>query len=316
MYLSMPQRTISRRHLLAAVPGALAIAAGISCGDDGESGSTTNSSGTGGQSPATAALRLIPLTPQELGAPPVPAPVRSTASNATPHEAAVAPYASFGSDASPAAFPRTIRHAKGETRISSQPQRVVAMDTGELDGLVELGVKPVGAVDYGSAGLPSYLQGATDGVEIVGSINEPNLEKIASLRPDLILSSTLRHDSFFDRLSQLAPTVFAERPGVSWKLNFALYAQALGREAEAAKTVERFETQVHQLNQNLPQPRPTVSVVRILQGNLRYYQQANFLGVLLTDLGIPGPRPRTWTTSVWTWVSRASASTRRGTSSW
>jgi iron complex transport system substrate-binding protein len=239
---------------------------------------------------AAAALRLIPGSPADLGAPSVPTPAASTATNAVPYAQALAPYAKFGTDAAPGVFPRTIRHAMGETTIKAAPQRVVVLDTGELDAMVELGIKPVGAADYGAAGLPAYLEGATDGVKLIGSVTEPDLEAVAALRPDLILSSKLRHEKLYPRLSAIAPTVFAERPGVSWKENFVLYAQAVGKEREAANTVARYEARVKQLNAALPSPRPSVSVVRILSNNtIRYYQRSNFLGLLLTDLGFPRP---------------------------
>ena len=295
----MTTRSVSRRHFLAAIPGAVALLAGVSCGDDddapqptGTSVSPRASASAAGESTAasdSSGLRLIPLPPEELGAPPVPPARASSEPDATPYELALAPYAGFGTDAAPGVFPRVLVHAMGETTIEAAPKRIVVMDTGELDGLVELGIKPVGAVDYGSAGLPSYLEGATDGVELVGSVSEPNLEAIAALQPDLILSNKLRHEDIYGQLSDIAPTVFAERPGVSWKHNFAFYAQAVGREEDAAGTVLRFEERVRSLNELLPDPRPTVSVVRILEGNIRYYQRANFLGVLFTDLGLPRP---------------------------
>jgi ABC-type Fe3+-hydroxamate transport system substrate-binding protein len=45
-----------------------------------------------------------------------------------------------------AAFPRTVEHAMGQTEIPRQPERVVVLDTGELDTALSLGVTPVGAV--------------------------------------------------------------------------------------------------------------------------------------------------------------------------
>jgi iron complex transport system substrate-binding protein len=238
---------------------------------------------------APAALRLLPASPADLGAPPVPDATASAAANPASYALALAPYGNFGTDAAPGVFPRTMRHAMGETTIKAAPARVVVMDTGELDAMVEVGIKPVGAVDYGVAGLPAYLSGSLDGVKVVGSINEPDIEAIAALRPDLILSSKLRHEKLYQRLSAIAPTVFTERPGVSWKQNFVLYAQSVGREREAAATVERYEQRVRELNKALPSPRPSVSVVRILGNAIRYYQRANFLGVLFTDLGLPRP---------------------------
>lgn len=214
----------------------------------------------------------------------------STKSNAVSIASATAPYARFGTDAGPGVFPRTVRHAMGETRIERAPVRVVTLDTGELDTAVELGVKPVGTVDYGADGLPAYFEPKeVEGVEVVGTIQAPNLEAIARLRPDIILSSKLRHQALYPQLSQIAPTVFAERVGVTWKQNFDLFAQALGREEQAAETKARYAERVAELNQALPLPRPAVSVVRIMAGNVRLYQRANFLGVLLTDLGLPRP---------------------------
>lgn len=221
----------------------------------------------------------------------VPPPMPSSNPKAVSIASALAPYERFGTDAAPAEFPRTVRHAMGETRIERAPARVVTLDTGELDTMVELGLKPVGVVDYGADGLPAYFDPKEiEGVEVIGTIDAPNLEAIARLRPDLIVSSKLRHEKLYGQLAQIAPTVFAERPGVAWKENFQLFAQAVGREAEAAETVRRYERRVAALNDTLPVPRPAVSVTRIMaDGNIRLYQRANFLGLLLTDLGFPRP---------------------------
>lgn len=218
----------------------------------------------------------------------------STAPDAVSYANAVEPYAKFGTDAKAGEFPRTVRHAMGETKIDTAPKRVVTLDTGELDAMAELGIKPVGVVDYGADGLPQYFEPAEiEGVKVVGTIQAPNLEAIAALKPDLILSSKLRHEALYPQLSQIAPTVFAERPGVTWKQNFTLYSQAVGKEAEAEKTVERYNERVADLTSTFPKDRPEVSVVRVMaDGNVRLYQRANFLGVLLTDLGMPRPDPQ------------------------
>jgi iron complex transport system substrate-binding protein len=55
---------------------------------------------------------------------------------------------------------RTVKHAMGETQIKGTPERVVVLDTGELDSAITLGVKPVGAVEaIPGEGFPSYLKG-------------------------------------------------------------------------------------------------------------------------------------------------------------
>lgn len=294
--------TVSRRRLLAAIPGGLMIAAGLAAcgGDDDDSPTATTAAGSSATEPSTAAsaaspttgsaeLRLIPLPPPDLGAPEVPEPAVSTAEGAVPVAEAVAVYDDFGTDAEPGAFPRTIIHAMGETSIDAKPVRVVVLDSGELDSVIRIGLKPVGALEYDPTLLPDYLVEGLTEATTVGTLAEPDLEAIAALQPDLILSSKLRHEALYENLSTIAPTVFGERTGVVWKQNFALHAQALGREVEADAAVREYENRVRDLNAKLPDPRPTVSIVRVLEDHLRYYQRANYSGTILTDLGLPRP---------------------------
>ncbi|HET6381106.1 MAG TPA: iron-siderophore ABC transporter substrate-binding protein [candidate division Zixibacteria bacterium] len=193
-----------------------------------------------------------------------------------------------------AAFPRTIEHAAGRTTIPERPERVVVLDTGELDSMIALGIVPVGAVRAPvEDGLLDYLQDDTEGVtELVGTIDEPNLERIAALQPDLILSSVLRHEALYDELSQIAPTVFTETVGVVWKENFLVHAEAVGLEARAEQLLADYEARADELGARLADELgalPTVSIVRFLPGETRLYQKASFIGTVLADVGLPRP---------------------------
>jgi iron complex transport system substrate-binding protein len=186
---------------------------------------------------------------------------------------------------------RTVEHAMGETEIEGTLGRVVVLDTGELDSVMSLGVTPVGAVEaVEGLGLPSYLEG-TGEIENVGTIEEPNLEKIATLEPDLILSSELRHEPIYDRLSQIAPTVFTKTTGVTWKENFEKHAEAMNRTDEAKKVMksygERLEDFGNAMGDRLGETE--VSVVRFLPGETRIYQKESFVGTVLEDAGLPRP---------------------------
>jgi iron complex transport system substrate-binding protein len=187
---------------------------------------------------------------------------------------------------------RSVAHAMGTTRIAGTPERVVVLDTGELDSTVALGVKPVGAVEpIAAAGYPAYLADAAKGAKIVGTIEQPNVEAIAALKPDLILSSKLRHEAIYDQLSRIAPTVFSEEVGVTWKKNFALHGRALGRADEARRLQAEYETEAAELGDELgaKRARTAVSVVRSVGDEVRIYQKANFLGTILEDVGLPRP---------------------------
>ena len=187
-----------------------------------------------------------------------------------------------------AAFPRTVEHAMGATVIPEEPERVVVLDTGELDSALSLGVTPVGAVTTDvSEQFLSYLAEDAEGVEVVGTIAEPDLEAIAALEPDLILSNSVRHEDIYDQLEQIAPTVFAADLGDTWKENLLLDAEALGKEEEAAELLADYEEQADALGEALGDPSATtVSPLRFVGGPVRAYQPQSFVGTVLSDIGL------------------------------
>ncbi|MFE2406955.1 ABC transporter substrate-binding protein [Kitasatospora sp. NPDC059408] len=195
-----------------------------------------------------------------------------------------------------AGFPRSVKHAAGTAEIKSQPKRVVVLDSGELDDVTLLGITPVGAVSphmKTEGGFPNYLKDKIKDTKDVGPMNEPNLELIASLKPDLILSSKVRHAKVYDQLNAIAPTVLAETTGFPWKENLALYAQALGKEDEAKKALADYQARAVKLGEEIKAKNggtmPTASVVRFVAGPTRLYAKASYSGVVLKDVGLARP---------------------------
>ncbi|MGB8944330.1 MAG: iron-siderophore ABC transporter substrate-binding protein [Streptomyces sp.] len=193
-------------------------------------------------------------------------------------------------------FPRTVKHAMGSTEIPARPRKVVVLDTGELDDVTLLGVKPVGAVSphfKTAGGFPSYLKGKIGGVKDVGPMEEPNLELIASLKPDLILSSKVRHEKVYDKLKGIAPTVFTETTGGPWKANLKVHAKALGMESQADTALKNYETRAKALGDSIKAKydgkMPSASVVRFIAGPTRLYQKSAYSGVVLDDIGLERP---------------------------
>lgn len=182
-----------------------------------------------------------------------------------------------------------VEHAMGVAEVPADPQRVIVLDTGELDDALALGVKPVGAVRIDvSTDFLSYLDDQTDGIEEVGTISEPNLEKIAALEPDLILSSVVRHEDLYEQLDAIAPTVLAPDLGDTWKDNFRLYAEALGKSGEAEQLLADFEARAEDLGEAIGNGK-TLSIVRFLPGQIRLYSDQSFTGVVLDDMGLTVP---------------------------
>src|SRR5690606_21233751 len=83
---------------------------------------------------------------------------------------------------------RTIEHALGVTRVPQPVQRIVALEWTYVEGLLALGVQPVGIADLGG-----YAAWVTIGPQLspdvvsVGTRQEPSIESIAHLQPDLII---------------------------------------------------------------------------------------------------------------------------------
>lgn len=190
---------------------------------------------------------------------------------------------------------RTVEHALGETEVAGTPERVVVLDTGELDAALALGVTPVGAVrtDVSDA-LPTYIADAgVDAADIadVGTIAEPDLEAIAALEPDLVLSNAVRHTDLYEQLSGIAPTVFAEAVGESWQENLLLAGEALGRADRARELLDEHAARAEEVGALFGDPADTeVSVVRFLDGSpIRLYGEGSFIGSVLADVGFARP---------------------------
>ncbi|MBZ2408276.1 iron-siderophore ABC transporter substrate-binding protein [Streptomyces sp. L06] len=191
---------------------------------------------------------------------------------------------------------RTVRTAMGEVKVPEAPQRVVVLDTAELDSALTLGVKPVGAVrSDAAAGFASYLpEKELAGIENVGVIAQPNLEAIAALKPDLILTSKVRDEARYAQLSKIAATVMTENTGYPWKENFQLHAEALGKQKEADRATAAYEKRTAEVTEAVGGPAKAketeVNVVRFVEGaDIRVYGKKNYIGTLLADVGLGRP---------------------------
>jgi len=198
--------------------------------------------------------------------------------------------AKLGSSAEPGVFPRTVVHALGETKLEKKPERVIVLDSGELDDVLALGIKPVGmATTAGQSGAPAYLADKAAGIATVGEINNLNLEAIAALNPDLIVGSKLRANDLYKNLSEIAPTVFSIRPGFPWKENLLLVGDSLGEEGKATALLNDYQKRAEAVKAAVGATPPTISLVRFLSGNIRLYGNLSFIGVILKDIGLPRP---------------------------
>lgn len=183
---------------------------------------------------------------------------------------------------------RTIKHAMGETEIKGTPQRVVVLTNEGTEAVLALGIKPVGAVKSWT-GSPWYEHIAADmeGVQELGEEGQPNLELIAGLEPDLIIANKMRHEEIYEQLKAIAPTVESETLRGDWKINFKLYAEALGKSEEADKQLAAFDSRIEDFKAKAGDKlKETVSVVRFMGGKTRVYHADTFSGIIFDQIGI------------------------------
>ncbi|ETK31785.1 iron siderophore-binding protein [Microbispora sp. ATCC PTA-5024] len=205
-----------------------------------------------------------------------------------------------------AGFPRTVQHAMGTTEIAAQPRRVVALDQSFVDAALTLDTPVVGYTTYRSIEdtLPGYLAPVLDDAReavSVGTLEAPSLEKIAALRPDLILSAKVRHEALYDKLGRIAPTVFSETTGAKWKDNLRLVGRALGKEDLAEQRIKEYEDRAAAIGEEITAGNggtpPTVSIIRFAgEPTVRLYVENSYSGIVLRDAGLVRPKGQPTTT--------------------
>jgi iron complex transport system substrate-binding protein len=164
-----------------------------------------------------------------------------------------------------------------------------------LDGALALGVRPVGTVaGRGQAGVPGYIADLADGIDVIGSVAQPDYEAIGAAKPDLILvdgSSINNNPDALAALAHIAPTVFTGYAGGSWRTNFEIVANALNKEAEGAEVLAAYDAEATAVREALAPTygEDTFSIVR-WQGNAPSLILKELpAGMALTDLGLARP---------------------------
>ena len=78
-----------------------------------------------------------------------------------------------------------------EVSIPAHPKRVVCLNASNLDLFVAAGGADAGVGKPTSQALSEEVQAATASAEEVGIIHQPDLEKILSLQPDLVIGTNV-----------------------------------------------------------------------------------------------------------------------------
>ncbi|MFB4307404.1 iron-siderophore ABC transporter substrate-binding protein [Actinomadura sp. GTD37] len=205
-------------------------------------------------------------------------------------------------------FPVTVEHAFGSTEITKAPQRVVSVGYTDDQTVLALGTKPVGMVDQypNPPGTTPDINtqwpwtkdewGATRPEVVMNNGDSgPNFEKIAALRPDLIIAVYSEIDqAAYDKLTKIAPTVGrtkAEKEPFSapWQDNAVHIAKALGKEAEGAKMVQDIQGKLDAARKAHPEfADQTAVVLSWYKNSVAPFTTTDVRGRLVSGIGFKG----------------------------
>ncbi|MEO6012424.1 MAG: iron-siderophore ABC transporter substrate-binding protein [Devosia sp.] len=197
------------------------------------------------------------------------------------------------------AFPVTVKHIYGETVIPAQPKRIVVWGTNSQDAVLQLGVVPVGIPFFsyggGDDGILPWDDEAIKALggpapEILPNGGEIPLEKIAALKPDLILAhfSGITKEEY-DTLSQIAPVVAypKEAWGTSWQDVILIAGQAMGKSAEAKTLVDEAQQAIVDGAAKYPQLKgKTFAGVSDYNGEVAIYAALDARMKYVEDMGL------------------------------
>ena len=151
---------------------------------------------------------------------------------------------------------RTIKDIDDENvEVPANPQKVIVLSEPTLDGLLALGVTPVGSVSgRGQSGVPNYLADRAKGVQIIGTVAQVNYEQIGNLDPDLILVDSTgvdKRSETYETLKKIAPVVYCGYAGGDWRINFRNVANAMNMVDKGEEVIKAYEASAATLKDQL-----------------------------------------------------------------
>ena len=179
---------------------------------------------------------------------------------------------------------KTIVHDFGTTELKKAPKRIVILDNLYGEILDPLDITPVGATT-GQAGSQEFStlfkkQYKDAKVVSVGWQGNPDLDKIAELKPDLILMTGEQED-LYDELSEIAPTVgYQINTDENWDYHETSLkvAEIFDKRDEMKKDLDRLDAREAVFAENVKAKfgNQKLMYLRVTDNDIRYYAYGHF----------------------------------------
>ncbi len=180
----------------------------------------------------------------------------------------------------------TIKHELGETIVDENPERIVVFDYAILESLDTLGFDVIGLA---KSNIPPSLAKFKDyKYANIGSLQEPDFEKIYELDPDVILISS-RQQTHYDALSEIAPTIFFNTMPSDYlegfQQNMAILGELLDVEDKIKVEVEKIVDAAETLTEEVKASGANALVVLTNDGSISAYGPGSRFGVIHDNFG-------------------------------
>lgn len=180
----------------------------------------------------------------------------------------------------------TVTHALGEAVVKKNPEKVIVFDYGTLDTLDKMGIEIIGLP---KSNIPTVLEKFNDDkYEDVGTLFEPDFEKIYELQPDVIFISG-RQTEVYEELAKIAPTVYMELDGSDYMAsvtkNVTLLGEIFGKEDFVKKELEEINKAIEELNKKITESGKNALIVMANDGSISAYGEGSRFGIIHKEFG-------------------------------
>lgn len=197
----------------------------------------------------------------------------------------------------PAWAERSVQDEHGTFRIDYTPKRIVVLEFSFVDALVSVGISPIGIADDNDPNdlLPEVKRHLKPWVSL-GMRSQPSLEKIAELKPDLIIADSYRHAAAYASLSQIAPTLLLKSRGETYQENLDAAAKIgiiVNKNKEMQKRIQEHKAIMATYRKAFKEMGTvgTVQFAIVSSRGMWLHGPDSYAGSVLNVLGLTSPIP-------------------------
>jgi len=188
-------------------------------------------------------------------------------------------------------WPRTYVDALGrQVVLEKKPERIALLFFRNFEHLFLLGESPIAATDINVLEeWESLAPYKNNEIADLGSIANPNIEKLLALDPDLIIAVSSRYESYGGKLDQIAPVVTVDSNENNWQGALREYGKILGKERKAEDEIARLENYIVESRGQLEAYRDKTFSVTMLADNQYWAFTTQFIFDKSNGLGLNPP---------------------------